>query len=108
MRSMAISRPKSPNGRRSSRTPTSALRNSEWDNPHPFAFGLKAGKNLTHRPLARDAGFTRRIKALRHLSGQNDATLHDPSAQALRQILRLPNERLRFPSYGGHARARGL
>src|SRR6516225_7259602 len=102
MRLMAISRPKSPNGRRSSRTPTSELRDSEWNNPHPFAFGVKAGKNLT---IGR-SGFTRRIKALRYPSGQHDATWHDPTAQALRQILRLPNERLRFPSYGGHARAR--
>ena len=30
------------------------------------------------------------------------------TAQALRQILRLPDERLRFPSYGGPAGARGL
>ena len=30
------------------------------------------------------------------------------NAQALRQILRLPDERLRFPSYGGPAGARGL
>src|SRR5262249_53875631 len=63
MRSTAISNPKSPSGRRSSRTPTSVLRTSEW--AHPFAFGGKAGKNLDHRPPARDPGFMSRIKELR-------------------------------------------
>ena len=33
---------------------------------------------------------------------------HERTAQSPRQILRLPDERLRFPSYGGHAGARGL
>ena len=42
----------------------------------------------------------------RHLPEPPDR--HERIAQSPYQVLRLPDERLRFPSYGGHARARGL
>src|SRR6266481_5143376 len=96
-RLIAISNPRWSRGLRLSKKPTSVLRNSEQSNPHPFSFGPKAGKTR-HRPIAPRLRFMRIIIELRH----------DPTAQALRQILRLPDERLRFPSYGGHACARGL
>src|SRR4051812_20190500 len=38
--------------------------------------------------------------------GRTECERHDP--KTLRQVLRLPDERLRFPSYGGPAPLRGL
>src|SRR5262245_17160592 len=80
MRSMAISKPKSPSGRRSSRTPTSVLRSSEWDSPHPFAFGRKAGKNqaigcsLAARDLRAASKCCGTLRGPGTLSGQNEST----------------------------------
>src|SRR5215472_14202507 len=74
MRSTAMSNPKSPSGRRSSRTPTSVLRSSQWDNRHPFAFGGKAGKKTCPSPARLRRGIYELHQRVEALSAQNDST----------------------------------
>src|SRR5215472_15887391 len=72
MRSMAISNPKSPSGRRSSRTPTSVLRTSEWDNPDPRL--LLAAKRVKAWTIARPRrGIYEPHQIVEALSAQNDS-----------------------------------
>src|SRR5215510_7034888 len=73
MRSTAMSNPKSPSGRRSSRTPTSVLRSSQWDNRHPFAFGGKAGKKPGPSVARPRRGIYEPHQRVEALSAQNDS-----------------------------------
>ena len=66
----------------------------------PFLFRAKAAKTmgLAGRP-------PRRSRIFNSCKGLKSPNRHERSPQSPYQVVRLPDERLRFPSYGGHARA---
>ena len=83
-----------------------AARERKWQ-ARPFPFAAKAAMRAPPSESAEDE----LMVSFSYLNGKSTAIRsdrHEGQAQSPYQVLRLPDERLRFPSYGGHARARGL
>ena len=70
----------------------------------PVPIWRRKGAKTGRRPASGHHIFVKNWNGL----GEGPEAASRNEAQALRQILRLPDERLRFPSYGGSAGARGL